>query len=82
MPGRFVGALLSVVAFLGLAGLVGFVFIKYALPVMIIRWWAKYGRIKSADPDYRSARKTAILVSVVSFLVLLFVRVHLFGLSL
>jgi hypothetical protein len=68
--------------FLGLAGLVGFVFIKYALPVMIIRWWIKYGRIKATDSDYRSARKTAMLVSVVSFLILLFVRVHLFGLSL
>jgi hypothetical protein len=68
--------------FLGLAGLVGFVFIKYAVPVMVIRWWIKYGRIKASDPDLRSARKTAILVSVVSFLVLLFAHVNLFGLSL
>ena len=68
--------------FLGLAGLVGLVFIKYAVPVMAIRWWIKYGRIKSTDPDLKNARKTAAFVSVVSLLVLLFVRVDLFGLSL
>ncbi len=68
--------------FLGLAGLVGFIFIKYAVQVMTIRWWIKYGRIKSGDPDLRKARKTAILVSVVSLLVLLLLHVNLFGLSL
>src|ERR1700679_982675 len=51
------------IPFLGLAGLVGFVFIKYAVPVMTIRWWYKYGRIKTTDPDFRSARGTVILVS-------------------
>jgi len=68
--------------FLGLLGLVGFVFIKYALPVMIVRWWIKYGRIKTTDPDFRRARKMVILVSTISFLVLLLVRVNLFGLRL
>ena len=68
--------------FLGLIGLVGFVFIKYALPVMIFRWWIKYGHIKTADPDFRSARRTAIWVGAISFLVLLLVRVNLFGLRL
>jgi hypothetical protein len=68
--------------FLGLAGMVGFVFIKYAVPVMTIRWWIKYGRIKTTDRDYSSARGTVILVSAISFLVLLFVRVSLFTLRL
>ena len=68
--------------FLGLFGLVGFVFIKYALPVMIVRWWIKYGRIKTTDPDFRNARGTVIWVSAVSFLVLLFIRVNLFSLRL
>jgi endogenous inhibitor of DNA gyrase (YacG/DUF329 family) len=68
--------------FLGLAGLVGFVFIKYAVPVMAIRWWIKYGRIKSQDLDLRRARKTVIVVSVVSLVVLLFVHVNLFGVTL
>jgi hypothetical protein len=68
--------------FLGLAGLMGFVFIKYAVPVMTIRWWVKYGRIKTIDSDFRSARRTAILVSAISFIILLFLRVTFFGLRL
>jgi hypothetical protein len=68
--------------FLGLAGLVGFVFIKYAIPVMASRWWIKYGQMKSQDLDLRKAWKTVIVVSVVSLGVLLFVHVNLFGLTL
>jgi hypothetical protein len=70
------------VPFLGLVGLIGFVFIKYAVPVMIIRWWIRFGRLKTDDPDFRNARGTAILVSAVSFLVLLFLRVNFFGIRL
>jgi endogenous inhibitor of DNA gyrase (YacG/DUF329 family) len=68
--------------FLGLAGMLGFIFIKYAVPVMTIRWWIKYGRIKTTDSDFHNARGTVILVSAISFLVLLFVRVSLFTLRL
>jgi hypothetical protein len=67
---------------LGLLGIVGFVFIKYAVPVMTIRWWIKYGRIKTTDTDLHKARGTVILVSAISFLILLFLRVTLFGLRL
>jgi len=68
--------------FLGLFGLLGFVFTKYSLPIMAIRWWAKYGRIKTADPDYPTARNTAIAASVGSGLSFVFLHVNLFGLSL
>lgn len=68
--------------FLGLFGLVGFVFIKYALPAMLIRWWIKYGRIKTTDPDFRTARNTTTAVSVSCALVFVFLHIHLFGLSL
>jgi hypothetical protein len=68
--------------FLGLAGIAGFVFIKYAVPVMTIRWWVRNGRLKTTDSDFRSARGTVILVSAISFLVLLFLRVTFFGLRL
>jgi len=66
--------------FLGLAGIVGFVFIKYAVPLMTIRWWVKHGRLKTTDSDFRSARNTVILVSAISFAVLLFLRVNFFAL--
>jgi hypothetical protein len=68
--------------FLGLAGLIGFVFIKYAVPVMAIRWWVKYGRIKTTDPDFRRARGIVIQVNAISLIILLFLRVTLFGLRL
>lgn len=68
--------------FLGLAGLIGFVFIKYAVPFMAIRWWIKYGRIKSQDVDLGRARKTVIVASAVSLAILVFIHVHLFGLTL
>jgi hypothetical protein len=66
--------------FFGLLGLLGFVFLKYAIPVMTLRWWILFGSIKSADPDLAKARRTAILVSVISLLVLLLAHVSLFGL--
>ena len=68
--------------FLGLAGLVGFAFLKYAVPVMSVRWWVKFGRTKTSDPDFRKARKTVILVSAVSLIVLFVLHVQLFGLNL
>ncbi|WP_158790557.1 hypothetical protein [Granulicella sp. L60] len=68
--------------FLGLAGMVGFVFIKYAVPVMTIRWWIKYGRIKTADPDFRRARGIVIPVTAIALIILAFLRVNLFGLRL
>jgi hypothetical protein len=70
------------VPFLSLAGLVGFVFIKYAVPVMTIRWWARYSSLKPTDSDFHSARGTVILVSAISFLVLFFLRVNFFGVRL
>ena len=36
--------------FLGIARIVGFVFIKYAVPVMTIRWWIKYAASKQPTP--------------------------------
>ena len=68
--------------FLGLFSLVGFLFIKYALPVMLVRWWVKYGRIRTTDPDFLIARNTATAVSVTTSLVFAFLHVHLFGLTL
>ena len=65
--------------FLGLAGLVGFVFMKYATVVKAVVWWVRYGRLKTTDPDFRKARTTAIWVSAVSLLVLYLVRVTVFG---
>ena len=75
------GALMFV-PFVSLGGLIGFVLMKYAVPIMTIRWWIKYGRLQTQDPDFRKARKTTIWVGIISLLTLLFLQVSLFGLRL
>jgi len=67
------GGLLAAIGFLflpfiGLAGVVGLWFLRFAIPVMVIRWWIKFGSIKSADPDFAKARKIAIVISIVAAL--------------
>ncbi len=56
--------LLRFVPFLGLAGIVGFFFLEIAIPVMTIRWWIKFGSIKSADPEFVRAKRIAMLVGI------------------
>jgi hypothetical protein len=57
------------VPFLSLAGVAGLWFLRLAIPFMVIRWWIKYGSIKTGDRDFVRARKTAIVVSVIALLV-------------
>lgn len=59
------------VPFLGLAGIVGFWFLRVALPFMVIRWWIKYGKIRTTDSDFIRARRSAIVVAVVAVLAFL-----------
>jgi len=68
------------VPILGMIGLFGFVFVKYAILVMTIRWWVKYGKIKTTDPDFSKARGTTIFVAAIDVLVVAFLHVYLFGL--
>jgi ABC-type Fe3+ transport system permease subunit len=72
--------LLIFVPILGLVGLVGFVFVKYAVLVMTIRWWVKYRKIETTDPDFSKARGTTIFVAAIAVLVIAFLHVNLFGL--
>jgi hypothetical protein len=62
---------LFIFPFLGLVGLAGFWFLRIAIPVMCIRWWIKYGSIKTDDPDFPRARLAAMIVSGVGVLALL-----------
>lgn len=58
------------VPFLGLAGVVGLWFLRVAIPAMVIRWWIKYGRIKTDDPDFVRAKRAAAIITVVAVLAL------------
>jgi hypothetical protein len=53
-------------------GFMGFLFLEIAIPVMTIRWWIKYGRIQTDDPDFPEAKLTATYVAGGVFLFLLF----------
>lgn len=57
--------------FLSLAGAAGFWFLKVAIPVMAIRWWIKFGKIKTTDPDFPRARRSAITVGIIWAIVFL-----------
>jgi hypothetical protein len=63
--------------FLGLAGMVGYTFLVFAIPFMVIRWWVKFGSIKTGDPDFRTAKRAAIVVGIVA-LILFPIRILLF----
>jgi hypothetical protein len=43
-------------------------FLRFAIPVMCVRWWIKFGSIHTEDPDYTRARTA---VSVLAGLLLL-----------
>ena len=62
--------LLAFVPFLGLAGAVGLWFLRVAIPVMVIRWWIKFGGIKTADPDFARAKRASVVVGIVGLLAL------------
>jgi hypothetical protein len=59
------------IPFIGLVGAVGLLFVTYALPVLCVRWWIKYGAIHTSDVDFLRARLTAILISCLAALNLL-----------
>jgi hypothetical protein len=74
---RFVPLLMQI-------GWLGFNFLAIAIPFMSIRWWVKYGRIKTSDPDFVQAKLSASYVTgglVILFLFLLTGRIviHNFG---
>ncbi len=56
------------VPFISLAGLVGLWFLRIAIPVMVIRWWIKFGAIKTPDTDFKMAKRSAIIVGVLAVL--------------
>jgi hypothetical protein len=56
---------------LGAAGYLGLWFLRFAIPFMSIRWWIKFGRIKTDDPDFSHAKNAATAASVLAGLLLL-----------
>lgn len=67
------------VPFLALVGLMGYWFLSIAIPVLTIRWWIKFGGIKTEDADFPRARGTVIVISILCALPLIWDGVRVIG---
>jgi hypothetical protein len=56
--------LLEFVPILGMIGGMGFLFLEFAIPVMTIRWWIKFGKIKTDELEFARAKQTALFVGI------------------
>lgn len=59
------------IPFMSLLGVVGYYFLLVAVPFLSIRWWIKFHQIQADDSDFRRARKTVIIISVLILLPIL-----------
>lgn len=55
---------LSWVPFLPLVGW-GSLILMIAVPVMLVRWWVKYSKLQTGDPDYEKAKRDTIIAAVI-----------------
>jgi len=62
LPVFFVLRFLPIVSMLGAIGFVG---LSIVLPFWSLRWWLKYGKIKTDDAEFLRARKTVAIVGIV-----------------
>jgi len=62
--------LAGLLPFIGFLGILALWFLAFATPVMVIRWFVKFGDLQSPDPEFINARHAAVAVAIVSALVL------------
>ena len=67
-PGFFV---LRFVPFVSMLGTVGFFGLTFALPIWALRWWLKFAKLDTGDPEFRKARTTVRAVGILVSLALL-----------
>lgn len=56
---------LSWIPFVGGFAVWGWLFLVFAIPIMLIRWWVKFRALQTADPDFENARRTTIVALVI-----------------
>jgi hypothetical protein len=59
------------IPFMGLLGVAGYWFLMFAVPFMSIRWWIKFHAVRADDRDFKRARTTVLIISVLCLLPLL-----------
>jgi hypothetical protein len=52
-----VSLLMAFIPVIGIVGLIGFFVLLVAVPIFFLRWWIKYFRIQTNDPDFKSAKR-------------------------
>jgi hypothetical protein len=70
---------ISILVFLGVMfipfmtwlGICGYYFLMFAVPFMTIRWWVKFHAIRCDDRDFKRARTTVIVITVLCLLPLI-----------
>jgi hypothetical protein len=56
--------LILFIPFMTLMGEIGIIFLQVAVPVWIALWCFRFLRIQTDDPDFRSAKKTVVIVAI------------------
>jgi hypothetical protein len=79
--GMWVFFLIRFIPFIGIVGWLGMGALLLGVPVKLIIWQVKFGRIKTNDPDYKKAR-TNRLIAFLIWLPLPLLIVFFFGLLL
>jgi hypothetical protein len=55
---------LSFVPFVGFLGYWGLIFLLFAVPMMVVRWWIKFSSIQTVESDFSRARGIVIGISI------------------
>ncbi len=55
---------LSFAPIVGFLGYWGLIFLLFAVPVMLVRWWVKFRSVQTNESDFSRARGTVIAISV------------------
>lgn len=79
--GMWVFFLVRFIPFVGIVGWIGMIALLVGVPVKLIIWQVRFGRIKTSDPDYKKA-KTNWWIAFAIWLPLPLLLVFVFGLVL
>lgn len=57
--------LIGWIPFVGGVGSLGFLAMVILIPILLIRWWVKYGKLQTGDTDYEKARRDTVIAAVI-----------------
>ena len=71
-----VSLLFSFLPLVGFVAMIGFYFLLVAVPIMMIRWWVKFGSLTSDDRDWVRAKRTVLVATGIWSIFLIFLVVR------